>query len=77
MLLVAAHHSQGEVQVSFQRHRSYRVLSLQPFCEKMVDPLEVDKPSVEQFFLPEEVYNREDGILTQREQEEVGALLPK
>ena len=43
----------------------------------MVDPLEVDKPSVEQFFLPEEVYNREDGILTQREQEEVGALSPK
>ena len=45
--------------------------------EKMVDPLEVDKPSVEQFFLSEEIYNREDGILTQREQEEVSALLPK
>ena len=42
-----------------------------------MDPLEVDKPSVEQFFLSEEVLNREDGTLTQREQEEVGALLPK
>ena len=41
----------------------------------MADPLEVDKPSVEQFFLSEEIYNREDGILTQREQEEVSALL--
>ena len=77
MFLVAAHHSQGEVQVVFQRHRSYRVSLLQAFCEKMVAPLEVDKPLVEQLFLSEEVYNREDGILTQREQEEVGALLPK
>ena len=61
----------------FKRHRSHRVSLLQAFWEKTMDPLEVDKPSVEQFFLSEEVYNREGGILTQREQEEVRALLPK